>query len=282
MVTLDEFEQVQNIFRQKARPRAQLHNFAYTGLIRCGECGFSVTAEEKLNRYGYYYSYYRCTKRRLDYRCRQPYISALELERQILAFLESLSLPDGVCDWVVSKFDRLAEEEKITQAAQQENLERTHAALATELDNLTKLRIRDLITDDEFIKQRREIENNQYRVSQSLAALTKGIAQFEPSRDFIWFSNRLVFWFKEGDSQIKRAIVQIAGSNLVLTNKIINIDVNKPLRRWSKKNVRTELRAAVEDVRTFPRNGQMLSMLQGMRSLVELHGEKGRSIKRAA
>ena len=52
MVTLDEFERVQALLRRPSQPR-KICAFAYTGIIRCGECGFSVTAEEKTNRYGY-------------------------------------------------------------------------------------------------------------------------------------------------------------------------------------------------------------------------------------
>src|SRR5207249_2782245 len=73
MVTIDEFEEVEKLLGRPGRPRAKDREFAYTGMIRCGECGFSVTAEEKTNRYGYHYTYYHCSKRRLDFHCGQPY-----------------------------------------------------------------------------------------------------------------------------------------------------------------------------------------------------------------
>src|SRR5439155_21511110 len=53
MVTLDEFQRVQEILGRPCQPRPHDKIFAYTGMIRCGECGLSVTAEEKINRYGY-------------------------------------------------------------------------------------------------------------------------------------------------------------------------------------------------------------------------------------
>jgi DNA invertase Pin-like site-specific DNA recombinase len=52
VVTMDEFEVAQRILSRPTQPRPKKLEFAFTGLIRCGECGFSVTAEEKVNRFG--------------------------------------------------------------------------------------------------------------------------------------------------------------------------------------------------------------------------------------
>jgi site-specific DNA recombinase len=68
MITIDEFEHVQQLLGRSGRPR-KTRSFAYTGMIRCGKCGFAVTGEEKVNRFGSHYTYYHCTKRRLEARC---------------------------------------------------------------------------------------------------------------------------------------------------------------------------------------------------------------------
>ena len=51
MVTLDEFERVQELLGHPGCPRPKRHQFAYTGMIRCGECGLSVTAEGNLSHF---------------------------------------------------------------------------------------------------------------------------------------------------------------------------------------------------------------------------------------
>ena len=50
MVSLDDFERVQALLGRPGRPRSQHHEFAFTGMLKCGECGLSITAERKLNR----------------------------------------------------------------------------------------------------------------------------------------------------------------------------------------------------------------------------------------
>src|SRR5439155_871325 len=111
MVTLDEFDRVQQLLGRPGRPRRKTHEFAYTGMIRCGECAFSVTAEHQINRYAYHYIYYHCSKRKLDYRCTQRSVPLDDLEVQIEEFLEAITLPDKFHQWAIARIERVAEEQ---------------------------------------------------------------------------------------------------------------------------------------------------------------------------
>ena len=68
-------------------------------MIRCGSCGGMVTAEKKVNRYGYHYVYYHCTKKDRKNPCREPYVEAEELERQIAEFLSRIHVSEASCVW---------------------------------------------------------------------------------------------------------------------------------------------------------------------------------------
>ena len=78
MITEEEFWKAQEILGRRGQPRSQSHEFAFTGLIRCAECGSMITAEEKDNQYGSHYVYYRCTKKKWDQTCRQRYINLIK------------------------------------------------------------------------------------------------------------------------------------------------------------------------------------------------------------
>src|SRR5205085_7786858 len=92
VVTMDDFERVQELLGRPTQARSKKREFAFTGMFKCGECGFSVTAEEKTNRFGSQYTYYHCSKRRLDYRCRQRSVEREEFEAQIEQFLFRLHI----------------------------------------------------------------------------------------------------------------------------------------------------------------------------------------------
>lgn len=250
VVTVEEFEHVQRLLGRPGRPR-KTRTFAYTGLIRCGECGFMVTGEEKINRHGKRYTYYHCSKRRLDRHCGQLYLSLKEIDAQIEAFLDSISISDRFHRWAMSRLDRSARESEQDRSTQKESLLRAQAASAKELDNLTKLRIRDLLSDEEFVKQRQELERAQIGIVQRLESLTKNEKRFAPLKDVISFSHCLVSRFRTGNLQRKRMILITVGSHPVLKDKKLNIDVRKPFRRWTDSRDISDLRGYVRDIRTL-------------------------------
>jgi DNA invertase Pin-like site-specific DNA recombinase len=85
MITVAEFNRAQQLLRGlRIRPRR--YRFAYTGLITCGSCTSSITAERKVNRYGSSYVYYHCTHGKPRTPCHERAIEEKELERQVISF----------------------------------------------------------------------------------------------------------------------------------------------------------------------------------------------------
>jgi site-specific DNA recombinase len=249
VVTIEQFEHVQRLLGRPGRPR-KTRSFAYTGMIRCGECGFMVTGEEKINRFGTHYTYYHCSKRRLDRHCGQQYLSLEVIEGQIETFLGEISLSDRFQRWATERLERDTKQKQQDHAAQRDSLIRARATTMRELENLTKLRIRELLSDDEYIKERQELERKQIDWTQKLEALNRGSKRFEPLGSIVSFNHSLISRFRSGNLQRRRMILTTVGSNLVLKDKKLSIDVRKPFRRWTDSGNISDLRAFVRDVRT--------------------------------
>ena len=270
MVTLHEFERVQHLLGRPGRPRPKRHQFAFTGIIRCGGCGLSVTAEHHVNRYGSQYTYYRCTRRRRDVDCREPAISLADLEAQVLRFLESTTVPSTLHRFAMEELSNLARNRTDLRETQRNGLQRETCSIGLELDNLTKLRLRDLITDEEFLRQRQELEQRRRRLEQSLKHIEQASAWFEPAQELISFNKRASSWFREGDNRSRRRIVQIVGLNLRLKDRMLLIDARKPFRRWSTNGSGSDLSAFLEDVRTSVIDPSYADILANIRMLEEL------------
>jgi DNA invertase Pin-like site-specific DNA recombinase len=248
MVSLSEFERVQELLGRPGRPRRQRHEFPFTGMIRCGECGFMVTAEHKKNRYGYAYTYYHCSWRRPDYRCHQPSLQEVKLESRLIQFLEEIALPDSLHEWALKHLDLLSKDREAVAAAEKRSLEQALQATRKQLDNLTTLRIRELLTDEEFLRQRETLEREELKLVQQQQSGTEA-DWFEPLDLAISFSKSAASWFQAGDPRTKRTIIAITGSNLVLRDRELTIDARKPFRRWQGRPTNSQMCTFISDVR---------------------------------
>ncbi|MBA7602238.1 hypothetical protein ES703_09324 [subsurface metagenome] len=130
MIAAQEYDNVQILLGRKGRPRPKTHNFAFAGLIRCGQCGAMVTAEEKnqiicsvcKHKFSFNnrlecpkcktpvekmknpttrkYVYYHCTKRKTP-KCTQGSIEVKKLEKQIDEYLSRIHISEGFKNWAI-------------------------------------------------------------------------------------------------------------------------------------------------------------------------------------
>ena len=89
------FNSVKKKLEQKGVSKFKSHDFAFSGLMRCGECGACITAETHTKHYKHggiqTFKYYRCTKK-LKF-CSQPYLEETKLKDQLIGFVSSATLP---------------------------------------------------------------------------------------------------------------------------------------------------------------------------------------------
>ncbi|UVO53064.1 recombinase family protein [Sphingomonas sp. SUN039] len=250
VVTKDEFARVQWLLKRDGIAKSSRHDFLYTGLIRCGTCGMMVTAEQKTNRYGSRYTYYHCTKRGLGPKCVERSVEQDVLEQQFIAFLSSLAIDRDVEEWA---FDALERE----RASNQETLETQRrsclAAMdenASQIRELTAMRLRRMLSDDEFVLEKA-------RLASEGETLQKGLAEpdpqnrFELLRDVISFSRCAVDWFLQGTKSDRQLIIKTVGSNFLLKGKILSVEAMKPFSVNPFFGQIPRRCTVVEDVRTF-------------------------------
>ena len=226
MITEEEFWKAQLILGKKGRPKPRKGSTsAYTdSLIRCDECGCSITVDPKVkhlkNGKTIYYEYYRCTKKRGA--CSQPYIEVKELEKQIDEVLASIVMTQHCREWLIKYFDEANKDEEKTALTIYKTQHRTLEIIAKELFNLTTMRRKEQIEEDEFIEQRNallaERRQLQERVGGTEYRIEKWLELAEKTFDF---SSRCRYWFEHGDFADKKVIVHtISGSNITLRIKI--------------------------------------------------------------
>jgi len=94
------FDKCQEVIRQKSKYNGEHEGeFEFLGLMKCGECGASITAERRTKNYPSTrgkvdYVYYRCTKK-LG-KCCQKYLSDKKTEKQLRDIVYKASMSPGV------------------------------------------------------------------------------------------------------------------------------------------------------------------------------------------
>jgi len=117
LVTRHVWDRVQEILdgRQARKHRKTTHDFAFSGVIRCGHCGCSLVAEVKKGRYVYYHcTGYRGTRPK-------PYTCGEVLKQQFAMRLQGLVVPAAVLAWLESE---LIESDRTEQAARTQECRR--------------------------------------------------------------------------------------------------------------------------------------------------------------
>lgn len=227
IVTMDEFNRVKEILRKPGAPRPQRHRFAFTGMIRCGGCGLMVTAEHKVKPSGRAYTYYHCSRRQIGPRCTEPAITLEQLEEDIVAFLTEIAIPEDVQDWVLEAVKERQEDRVRELRVREDSLAQALDSAQTQLSELTGLRLRNLVSDDEFLRLRQGLEKEVLRLKAQTDA-NQGSTRLEPVQELISFSNRAIFRFRNGNSQQKRIILETVGWNPTLTTGKLNVQAAKP------------------------------------------------------
>src|SRR5262249_40024023 len=149
-----------------------------------------------------HYIYYHCTKKRETPKCAQRSIEADELEKQVLKFLKEITISEKIHSWALKQLEKARAVRNDSIEKMQPSLEKALVGISKELENLTKLRLRDLITDNEFVSERQSLDLERSKLQQSLEKLQQTSAWLEPAHFFISLSNRAISWFTEGNPAV--------------------------------------------------------------------------------
>jgi DNA invertase Pin-like site-specific DNA recombinase len=222
MVTKEEFQRAQKLLERPENIKSVIHDFAYTGLIRCA-CGLAITAEEKRKPSGRRYVYYHCT-RRGSVRCNQPAVRAEVIDAAITQRLQALMLTDDTERFVLECIGDNEPESIALDEAMRASRTAALANARAELEALTGMRLRDLLDDQEFMQRKNKLQHMTTELErvqsedERISALTLELGQ-----TVVLFRKYAAKWFLEGTSLDKRYVLQTLGSNPVLRDRKLSI-----------------------------------------------------------
>jgi site-specific DNA recombinase len=267
MVTKEEFDQVQFLLGTKGR-KLHKHEFDFTGLIKCGGCGASITAElhmkKQMNGNVHWYTYYHCTRKK-DPNCKEKAVEVKNLNAQIDAILGSIRISDEYRDWALAYLRDYREEEADTQEMTLAARNKAVESIKKQIDNLLLSYIapenadRTYISEADFRTMKMKLLQDKEKIEAELAKQskeeTKWLALSEKAFDTACYAQQ---WFANGTPTTRRDIVMSLGSNFTLKGQKLSMELAFPFQEIIKnkegveqeiqKVLTSEKRVTVKDI----------------------------------
>lgn len=263
MITEAEYWRAQTLLGKKGKPQPKNRLFAFTGLIKCGECGSGVTAEEKnqlictecKHKFAYenklacprckvaiddmkgptklHYIYYHCSKKRGA--CSQRGVRVEALEDQVRKEIEKITIDQDYLELAIEYLQGKQKDVGQEEIAARKSLDELYEDCQARLKRLHSEYISPmnahgaLYSPEEFASQKKEIiaerDSLEQKRGKIRAGLDTSLTEAERVFNFCAFALR---HFNSGDLQKKRTILGTIGADMTLTDKILHVEKLHP------------------------------------------------------
>ncbi len=233
MITDEQFDFLQIILGKKGKPKPKTHLFAFTGLMRCGECQAMITCEEKIKRQKngnvHHYIYYHCTKR-INPNCTQGSIEEEDLKTEIKKKLVKIKIPPELHDWGLRQVKRVNKNETEFTTRILTSQQKAYNDVLAQISELIDMRSSKEITREQLMEKKPPLEKERDRLKELLDSVDDRVKKWHKKADEIFdFARDAAHEFNNGGLEKKREILSKLGSNLILKDKKLTIDLEETL-----------------------------------------------------
>ncbi len=227
-ITKELFDKAQAVMFNKGKfktRRRNRHDFAFTGMLRCGECGHAVTAETTKG-----HIYYHCTKRSRIHDCRQPFIREEAFVDEFHSVPDAIPVPDSWLESMLAEVDSLSVSHTSRQSGQSKELDLAFGTIQTKLARLADLYVEGELDRADYHARKEKLLNEKIALMElrkKIATDTGGMKLERMKKPL----SLLLDWRKRKagvDLSELRNFVAEVGSNLRLNSRKVLWDWNSP------------------------------------------------------
>ena len=259
VITEEEFWEVQKILGKKGKPRPSTNRglFAYVGMMQCGGCGGSITAEHKYQvicdckyKFSYlnkktcpycevsvekmkepkylHYIYYHCT-RMVDRSCKEKSVREEVIDEYLSSYYQSnLKISKDLHSWCLTNLETPTEFKAKDDSEKKASLESTLTKKKNEFKEFVMMKAKGLIDDSDFI----ELKGNLKAEIGGLEAELKNIGKrdekkIQKAKRTFDLSLGIGEIFKNGSPSEKKNTLAELQSNLTLKEKKLSVSNGK-------------------------------------------------------
>jgi site-specific DNA recombinase len=223
LITVDQFEQVQTVFRGHNKPKYRKHEFAFRGLLTCAYDNCLVTAEIKKAKY----IYYRCTQHRG--KCALPYFREEELGNRLGQILKDIQIPDEVCANLQSSLLADKHSHEATHKQQQERLQERLGLLRRRMEQIYLDKLDGRVPEELWLRKSAEWQQEEQQVLMAIEGLKRaGPERLLDGVRMLELANKAYFLYLKQPPAEKAKLLKLVLSNCSVDATSIYPTYRKP------------------------------------------------------
>lgn len=242
IISRELFDKVQDMLGKKGshRPRQKKYDWAFRGLVSCGHCGCTLTAEEKLKASGKTYIYYHCTGARG--KCPEKYVEEKELARQFGFVVDAIKMDREVADWVITALRESHQDERAYQDAQIAGLQVQYRRLQDRLHQMYLDKLDGRLPDPEFYDKQSAIwRQEQAAIQEKLDALRSADQTYlDECVQLLELVQRAVSLYEKQTAKEKRELLNFVLSNSTWKDGQLTPEYRLPFNFLAVTNAETK------------------------------------------
>ncbi len=226
------FDKVQKQLVVSTRKTFKKRYFPFQRLMKCGECGATITPEyhkkfyKRTNRLAEYYMY-RCTKKLGP--CSQRYLSQAEVDTQLRMLVLDVAIPTAWIPKWLKLLDEYEVIEKQNQEANVQRLEEESRQVEQKLNLLLDSYLEGVIDPETYKSKKNELFERKLKLQEEIGQIrTDGSVWLEPFREFMNVAkNGAKIARAKNNCEELASFAKNIGSNFFLTDKHLSADYKK-------------------------------------------------------
>lgn len=218
------FEQVQTVingFKKKSFKYAGLP-FLYRGLIRCDECGLSISPERHKG-----YAYYHCTEYKGKHGAR--WIKEEEITDQLSKVFKSLQMPQDIQSFILETLEDVHKNKIEFHNSQFDKLTKEQRELTRMMDNLYLDKLKGKISDEQYDKFCESFTTQKNDINSRLGHLQEAEDNYYITAKYVLEMAKHAYdLFMRSEVEERRQLLTLVLQNIRLSGENIVYNVQKP------------------------------------------------------
>ena len=220
LITRALFEACQDVLHGRTQHQSKRHGYAFSRLIRCSHCDYSLIAERQKGRV-----YYRCHTKS----CPVTSLREDAIDQELGDRLASFRLEPEHRSAFEARINELIDHRTTNTQAKLDALQLEYDGLAKRQDRLTDLLLDDVLDEDAYRKKKRRLQERQLVIKERMREPHRAEAQMRARvRKYLELAETAWLSFQTENPAHKRRVVEAVTSNLTASVENVAVELRTP------------------------------------------------------